>query len=58
MHMIQVAPLSSAEERWHTLGTNEEHDKDVRLLQLLSEFNKLFEEPTKLPLLEMFYCIA
>ncbi|XP_070040100.1 uncharacterized protein [Nicotiana tomentosiformis] len=47
--MIQVVPMESASEQWHALKAKEEPKIDVRLTQLLSEYSKLFEEPTELP---------
>ncbi|XP_075098837.1 uncharacterized protein LOC142175749 [Nicotiana tabacum] len=47
--MIQVVPMESVGEQWHSHKAKEEPKTDVRLTQLLSEYSKLFEEPTELP---------
>lgn len=48
--MIQVVPMENTEEQWHAIKAKEEPEIDARLVQLLSGYSKLFEEPTELPL--------
>ncbi|XP_070045693.1 uncharacterized protein [Nicotiana tomentosiformis] len=47
--MIQVVPMGSTGEQCHIINAKEEPKTDARLVQLLSEYSKLIEEPTKLP---------
>lgn len=41
--------MESTGEQWHAIKAKEEPKTDARLVQLLFEYSKLFEEPTKLP---------
>nr|XP_033512573.1 uncharacterized protein LOC117277249 [Nicotiana tomentosiformis] len=47
--MIKVVPMGSAEEQWYAFKVEEEPETDVRLVQLLAEYSRLFEEPAELP---------
>lgn len=50
--------MESAGEQWHVIRAKEEPEIDARLVQLLAEFSKLFEEPAELtPSRGMFYHI-
>ncbi|XP_060202731.1 uncharacterized protein LOC132631149 [Lycium barbarum] len=47
--MIQVVPSMSSGMQWYAIETKANPTIDIRLLDLLSEFKLLFEEPKQLP---------